>query len=61
MKRVDEKDCLWNGRCWYATVATTNHGETCEAVVAAKTIAPYAMKKLLAKAWCARQIMWLTR
>ena len=32
--------------------------ETYEAVVAAKTITPYAIKKLLAKAWYARQIMW---
>ena len=27
-------------------------------MVAAKTITPNAIKKLLAKAWCARQIMW---
>jgi hypothetical protein len=35
--------------------------ETYEAVVATKTITPNAMKKLLAKAWCARQIMWPNR
>jgi hypothetical protein len=35
--------------------------ENYEAVVAAKTVTPYAMKKLMAKAWCARQIMWPTR
>jgi hypothetical protein len=28
--------------------------ETHEAVVAAKTVTPYAMKKLMAKAWSAR-------
>ena len=35
--------------------------ETYEAVVAAKTVTPKAMKKLLAKAWCTRQIMWPNR
>ena len=35
--------------------------ETYETVVAAKTVTPNAMKKLLAKAWCARQIMWPNR
>ena len=35
--------------------------ETYEAVVAAKTVTPNAMKKLLGKSWCARQIMWPTR
>jgi hypothetical protein len=35
--------------------------ETYELVVAAKTITPYATKKLLGKAWCARQIMWPNR
>jgi hypothetical protein len=35
--------------------------ETYEAVLAAKTITPNAIKKLLAKAWCARQIMWPNR
>jgi hypothetical protein len=30
-------------------------------VVAAKTVTPNAIKKLLAKAWCARQIMWPNR
>ena len=35
--------------------------ETYDAVVAAKTITPNAMQKLLAKAWCARQIMWPNR
>lgn len=35
--------------------------ETYESVLAAKTITPVAMKKLLAKAWCARQIMWPNR
>jgi hypothetical protein len=35
--------------------------ETYETVLAAKTVTPHAMKKLLAKAWCARQIMWHTR
>jgi hypothetical protein len=29
--------------------------------VAAKTVTPNAMKKLLSKAWCARQIMWSNR
>jgi hypothetical protein len=35
--------------------------ETYDAVVAAKTVTRNAMKKLLAKAWCARQIMWPNR
>jgi hypothetical protein len=35
--------------------------ETYESVVAAKTVTPKAIKKLLAKAWCARQIMWPNR
>src|ERR1700683_27654 len=35
--------------------------QTYELVVAAKTITPYATKKLLGKAWCARQIMWPNR
>jgi hypothetical protein len=35
--------------------------QTYEAVVAAKTVTPNAIKKLLAKAWCARQIMWPNR
>jgi len=35
--------------------------ETYEAVVATKTLTPNAMKKLLAKAWCARRIMWPNR
>jgi hypothetical protein len=35
--------------------------ETYDAVVAAKTITPGAIKKLLGKAWCARQIMWPNR
>lgn len=35
--------------------------ETYESVVAAKTVTPNAMKKLLAKARCARQIMWPNR
>jgi hypothetical protein len=35
--------------------------ETYESVVATKTVTPNAMKKLLAKAWCARQIMWPNR
>jgi hypothetical protein len=35
--------------------------ETYEAVVAAKSITSNAMKKLMAKAWCARQIMWPNR
>jgi hypothetical protein len=29
--------------------------ENYEAVVAAKTVTPHAIKKLMAKAWCARQ------
>ena len=35
--------------------------ETYDAGVAAKTVTPNAIKKLLAKAWCARQIMWPNR
>ena len=35
--------------------------ETYDAVVASKTVTPNAIKKLLAKAWCARQIMWPNR
>lgn len=35
--------------------------ETYEAVMAAKTVTPNAIKKLLSKAWCARQIMWPNR
>jgi hypothetical protein len=35
--------------------------ETWEAVVSAKMVTPNAIKKLLAKAWCARQIMWPNR
>jgi hypothetical protein len=35
--------------------------ETYEAVVATKTVTPNAIKKLLAKAWCARQMMWPNR
>jgi hypothetical protein len=35
--------------------------ETYESVVAAKTVTPKAIKKLLAKSWCARQIMWPNR
>jgi hypothetical protein len=35
--------------------------ETYDAVVAAKTVTPNAIKKLLAKTWCARQIMWPNR
>lgn len=35
--------------------------ETYNAVVAAKTVTPNPMKKLLAKAWRARQIMWPNR
>jgi hypothetical protein len=32
--------------------------ETYEALVTAKTVTLNAIKKLLAKAWCARRIMW---
>jgi hypothetical protein len=32
--------------------------ETYEVVVAAKTVTPNAMKRMLAKSWFARQIMW---
>jgi hypothetical protein len=32
--------------------------ETYEAVMASKALTPNAMKKLMAKAWCARQITW---
>jgi len=32
--------------------------ETYEAVTAMKTVTPNAIKKLVKKAWCARQIMW---
>jgi hypothetical protein len=35
--------------------------ENYEAVVAAKTLSPNTMKRLMAKAWCARQIMWPNR
>jgi hypothetical protein len=35
--------------------------ENYEALVAAKTVTPNAMRKLMAKAWCARQIMWPNR
>jgi len=35
--------------------------ETYDAVMAAKTVTPNAIKKLLGKAWCARQIMWPNR
>ena len=35
--------------------------ENYEAVVAAKTVTPYSMKKLMAKAWYARQIRWPNR
>ena len=35
--------------------------DTYEAVVAAKSITPNAIQKLLARAWCARQIMWPNR
>jgi hypothetical protein len=32
-----------------------------QTVMAAKTVTANAMQKLLAKAWCARQIMWPNR
>lgn len=35
--------------------------ETYEAVVSAKSVTPNAIKKLIARAWCARQIMWPNR
>src|SRR5580658_10118757 len=35
--------------------------ETYEAVVDSKTVTPSAIKKLLGKAWCSRQIMWPDR
>jgi hypothetical protein len=35
--------------------------DTYEAVVASKAVTPNAIKKLVAKAWCARQIMWPNR
>jgi hypothetical protein len=35
--------------------------ESYEAVLSVKTVTPNAMKKLRAKAWCARQIMWPNR
>jgi len=35
--------------------------ETYEALVAAKMVTPHAIKKLLARAWCSRQIMWPNR
>jgi hypothetical protein len=38
-----------------------SHPETYDAVVSATTVTPNAIKKLLAKAWCARQIMWPNR
>ncbi len=37
------------------------HDESFEAVTAAKTVEPNAIKKLVGKAWCARQIMWPNR
>ena len=49
---------------WHVLRITFDNGpqlETYEAVVAAKTVTPNAMKKLLSKAWCARQIMWPNR
>ena len=38
-----------------------NEPETYEAVIATKTVTPNAIKKLVARAWCARQIMWRNR
>jgi hypothetical protein len=35
--------------------------ETYDAVLTANTVTPNAMKKLLSKSWCARQIMWPNR
>ena len=35
--------------------------ETYDAVLTARTVTPNAMKKLLSRAWCARQIMWPNR
>jgi hypothetical protein len=53
-----------NTRRWHVlrnAFASDQQPETYEAVVAAKTVTPNAIKKLLAKAWCARQIMWPNR
>jgi hypothetical protein len=35
--------------------------ETYEAVTASKMVTPFAIQELVAKAWCARQIMWPDR
>jgi hypothetical protein len=49
---------------WHVLRITFDDGpqlETYEAVMAAKTVTPNAIKKLLSKTWSARQIMWPNR
>src|ERR1700730_11962197 len=52
---------VWLGRQRPAQQVRVVQPETYEAIVAGKTATPNAMKKLMANAWCARQIIWPNR